>query len=104
MEKEREEWEKEQINKVSIWETQWEMNWQPKSDVTAMGVGFWQVGQWDMVSYESATSFQGCTLNMTMFVGAAVTTLYTQVVREGPLAAWGSAVLERAGQVLWCCL
>lgn len=67
---------------------------QPKPDVTIMK------SEVDMALYHSATSSQGCTLNM----GIANTYLQTWVVRERPLAGGASAPLEGAGQVEWCCL
>lgn len=64
------------------------MNQQPKPGVTTMGVGCWKV-EWDnMVSCESESSSQGCTLNIAMLVGIAITTLYTWVVREGATVWW----------------
>ena len=83
MKREREEWEKEQINQVLYGDTQWEMNQQPKPDVTTMGAECWKVGWNNMVSRESASSSQGCTLNTTLLMGIAGTALYTWAVREG---------------------
>lgn len=93
---------KNRLIKCLYGKTQWEMNQQPKPDVTTMGVECWKVGWDNTVSGESASSSQGCTLTMTMFEGIADTTaLYTWVVREGASGWWGISPAER---VPWCCL
>lgn len=45
-----------------------------------------------MVSCESASSSQGCTLNMAMLVGIAIT---AWIVREGAIVWWGISPLGR---------
>jgi len=63
------------------------------------GAGRWG---WDnMVSRESASSSQGCTMNTAMLLGIAGTALYTWVVREGASGWWG---ISPPGRVLRCCL